>query len=326
MEVTAPLPPTPPHRTMPAFVSGTSAHLHSVDSALVSLAAIQVPQSRIQLRRAGRSGLASGTIVRQSPAAGAPITGNTMVELEIAGLGFTHALPVGMWDSGGEAAAGTREILQGFDDPLEKLKHWFHEGAPLFRIAPDDLAACERWLALFGVRAADWPRSIWFRLASLMARMPQLSCSQSGCAFVLDVLLGLPVRSFSYLPNETTIPGSALSGLGARSSKLGVDLVLSDRIEDLAILQVELGPVPLATYERFRETEAGAALLARTLGLVMPCSNPYQITWTVTDQTKLPRLGIAEENARLGINTHLGKALGETIQREVSVPAPEMTA
>ncbi len=325
MELTPTLPPAPPLKTMPALVGGTSAHLHSVDSALISLAAIQVPQSRIQLRRAGRSGLASGTVVRQSPAAGTPITGNTIVQLDIAGLGFTHALPVGMWDSGGEAAAGTREILEGFDDPLEKLKHWFHEGAPLFRIAPDDLPACERWLALFGVRAADWPRGLWFRLASLMARMPQLSCSQDGCAFVLDVLLGLPVRSFSYLPAETDIPAALLSGLGAKSSRLGVDMILSDRMEDLAVLKVELGPVALPTYERFKESEAGAALLARTLALVMPCSTPYEIAWSVADESRLPRLGMAEENARLGINTHLGKALGETTQRELD-PASEIPA
>ena len=313
-------------RLMPAFVGGTAAHLHSVDSALVSLTAIDVPQSRIQLRRAGRNGLAPGTVVGQTPAAGTPLTGNSRIELEIAGLGFTHALPVGMWDSGGEAAAGTREIFEGFDDPLEKLKHWFHEGAPLFRIAPDDLPACERWLELFGVRAADWPRALWFRLASLIARMAQLSCSQSGCAFTLEVLLGLPVRSFSYMPSEAAIPASSLSGLGTRFSGLGVDLLLGDRIEDFAILKVELGPVPLPTYERFCETDEGAALLRRTLALVMPRSTRYEIAWSVVDETRLPRLGVAEENARLGINTHLGRPLGEKIARAQNENATESLA
>ena len=294
---------------MPAFAGGTHAHLHTVDSALVSLAALGIPQSRIQLRRAGRDGLPPGTIVQQKPGAGTPLDAHTLIELEISGLGFTHALPVGMWDSGGEAAAGTLEILEPFDDPLEKLKHWYHEGAPLFRIAPDDPQACARWLALFGVDARAWPQALWFRLASLIARMPQLSCSQQGWAFVLDVLLNLPVQSLTYRPSESRLPASALSGLGVRASQLGLDMLLGDRVEELARLTVELGPVPLATYERFTESPEGAALLARTLALVMPCSVQYDLAWAVLDRTRAPRLGLAEHNARLGINTHMGGAL-----------------
>ena len=295
-------------KVMPDFAGGTHAHLHSVDSALVSLAALGVPQNRIQLRRGGRQGAAAGTIVRQSPSSGQPLESHTLVELEVAGLGFTHALPVGMWDSGGQAAAGTREILEAFDDPLEKLKHWFREGAPLFRIAPDDPQACARWLALFGVEAEEWPRSLWFRLASLIARMAQLSCSQSGCAFVLEVLLGLPVRSFSYRPCESELPSEMLSGLGRRASQLGVDMLLGNRVEEVAMLEIELGPLTLGAYERFAESREGKDLLDRTLALVMPCSTRYQIAWSVLDKTRAPRLGVAEQNARLGINTHMGSA------------------
>lgn len=302
--------PTGSIKTMPSLANGTHAYRHSVDSALVSLAAIGVQAQRIQLRRGGRQGASAGTVVRQNPPAGTPLNGSTLVELEIAGLGFSHALPVGMWDSGGEAAAGTREILEGFDDPLEKLKHWFHEGAPLFRIAPDDPQANLRWLALFGVDAAQWPRRLWFRLASLIARMGQLSCSQTGSAFVLQVLLGLPVLQFRYRPSETDLPPDALSRLGAQSSQLGINLLMGSRVEELATLVLEFGPVDLATYERFTADPEGAALLAQTLRLVMPCTTPYEIVWAVLDKERAPRLGVAEENARLGINTHLGGSLG----------------
>ena len=297
-------------KTMPMLAGGTHAYRHSVDSALVSLQALGVATHRIQLRRVGRQGASAGTVVRQSPAAGAELTGSTRVELEIAGLGFSHALPVGMWDSGGEAAAGTREILEGFDDPLEKLKHWFHEGAPLFRIAPDDAASNARWLALFGVAATDWPRRLWFRLASLIARMGQLSCSQTGCAFVLEVLLELPVLRFTHRPTETELPPAGRSGLGQRASQLGIDLLLGSHVEELATLVVELGPVTLATYERYTADPEGVALLARTLRMVMPCSAPYEMAWAVEDKERAPRLGIATENARLGINTHMGGSLG----------------
>ena len=210
----APIPPPAPILRMPALAESTHTHTHTLHSALMSLEALGVGAHRIVLRRIGRDAKAAGTIVRQSPEPGAPLTGATMIHLDIAGLGFTHALPVGMWDSGGEASAGTREILEPFDDPLEKLKHWFHEGAPLFRIAPDDPAACARWLALFGVDAEQWPRSLWYRLASLVASLAHLSCSREGCEFVLKVLLDLPVKSFRYQPSLTVLPASALSSLG----------------------------------------------------------------------------------------------------------------
>ena len=294
---------------MPALAGGTHAHLHTLHSALDSLAALGIPPNRIVLRRRGRSSDEPGTILAQQPAAGSPLTPATIVELAIAGTGFTHALPVGMWDSGGEAAAGTREILEPFDDPLEKLKHWFHEGAPLFRISPEDPAACVRWLALFGVRAESWPRALWFRLASLIGRMAQLSCSEAGCAFVFESLLGLPVQTFTREPNVATLPAEALSSLGKRASRLGVDLLMGDRADDIARLRIELGPVSLDTYQRFVENREGQRLLAQTMTLLMPCSQPYEIAWAVQDRTQPPRLGMAEHNSRLGINTHMGGTL-----------------
>lgn len=296
-----------PH--MPMFAEGTHAHTHSIHSALTSLTALGVAPHRIIIRRTGRELVTSGTVVRQQPAAGMPIFPDTFIQLDVAGLGFTHALPVGMWDSGGEAHAGTREILEHFDDPFEKLRHWFHEGAPLFRIAPDDLAACLRWLRLFGVDASEWPRTLWYRLAALIASMPQLSCSQDGCAFALDTLLGLPVQSFSYHPLLSVLPQSALSSLGVRASRLGVDLVMGDTVEDFATLQIELGPVTLEVYEYYTETSEGSLLLHKTLEMTLPASTRHEVQWCVMDRNRAPRLGLKEHNARLGINTHMGGML-----------------
>lgn len=131
MEVSARQPEMPARTVrMPALAQSTHTHTHTLHSALICLEALGVGPHRIVLRRIGRDAKAAGTIVRQFPDPGTPLTGASIIQLDIAGLGFTHALPVGMWDSGGEASAGTREILEPFDDPLEKLKHWFHEGAP----------------------------------------------------------------------------------------------------------------------------------------------------------------------------------------------------
>ena len=306
--------PTVPLRVMPALAGGTHGYTHSVHSALVSLRALEVSAARIVLRRAGRDAHESGTIVRQSPVAGTPLTPGTLIELDVAGLGFTHALPVGMWDSGGERGAGTREILEPFDDPLEKLKHWFHEGAPLFHLAPDDGPGCARWLALFGIDAEEWPRRLWYRLASLIADIAELSCTEEGCALVLRVMLRLPVHRFSYHATLAVLPEAALSRLGGRASRLGVDLLLGDAVEDLATTEIEIGPVSLETYERYAEKEEGTDLLHRVLELLMPLATGYDVRWLLEDRTQPPRLGVAAANSRLGLNTHMGTGLLPPLQ------------
>ena len=311
MELTSP--PTLPTASavvrMPDFAGGTHAHRHTVHSALISLEALGVSPQRITLRRVGRHALAPGLVAGQRPRAGEALTGATTVTLEIAGPGFTHALPVGMWESGGEAGAGTSEILEHLDDPLEKLKHWFHEGAPLFRIAPSAPAACARWIRLFGIDPATWPQSMWYPLASVVARLPQISCSSEGCRLLLDLLLGLPVREMRYRPCTGALPASALSRLGSRSSRLGVDMLLGDSAEDLAMLEIEIGPVPLESYVHFAEAAEGRDLLRRVLEMALPMSHSFAVRWTVADEKASPRLGIAEQNSRLGINTHLGSPL-----------------
>ena len=302
---------------MPAFAEGKQAHHHSIHSALATLTALGVSAHRIVIERTGRDAAMPDTVVDQTPPPGEPLLPDTRVRLRIAGLGFTHALPVGMWDSGGETHVGTREILQGFDDPLEKLKHWFHEGAPLFHIAADDPAACARWLVLFGVQPEQWPRHLWYRLATLMAGMAQYSCAQEGCAFVLNTLLGLPVQQFRYKSAYAQLPESALSGLGRTASRLGVDLIMGDSVEEPASLEIEIGPVTLDCYERFTESAEGSALLRQTLEMVMPVTTRYQVRWSVLDRNRAPQLGLRNGNSRLGINTYMGREIGGSHLTEV---------
>lgn len=297
----------PVNAGMPELTRGTHAFRHTVDSALASLAAMRISATRIHLRRSGREAVPDGIVVGQSPVAGTPLEPDTQIILDIAGLGFGHALPVGMWDSGGESEPGTKEILQGIDDPLEKLRHWSHEGAALFRIAEADLMACERWMALFGIRASDWPRTLWFRLASLLAQLPTLACSEEGLRLVLNVLFRIPIESMRYQRSLAMIRREMTTQLGTRASHLGVETVLGDAVEDLAHLRIALGPVSLKTYEVFAEGEQGK-LLRRALEYLMPAFLDYELVWIVEDATRCPRLGIPECNSRLGVNSHLGSA------------------
>ena len=290
---------------MPDLTSGTHAFRHTADSALASLAAMRISAARIHLRRTGREAVPEGTIVAQHPPAGEPLDPDTQIRLDVAGLGYTHALPVGMWDSGGEAEPGTREMLEGIDNPLLKLEHWAHEGAALFRISDDDKLACERWMALFGVRSSDWPRELWFRLASLLAQLPALACSEKGMRLMLGVLFQIPIESLTYRRSVAMIHSDKTSLLGGRASHLGVDSVLGDAVEDIAHLRITLGPVSLQTYQAFAEGDRGR-LLYRALDYLIPAFQDYEIVWAVEDAGRCPQLGIPERNSRLGINTHLG--------------------
>ena len=132
---------------------------------------------------------------------------------------------------------------------------------------------------------------------------------KQACELLLQVLLGLPVRRMYYRSNITSLPADTLSRLGSRSSRLGVDMLLGNAVEDEATLVLDLGPVALPVYERFAETGEGRRLLQRVLGMIMPASSVVDVAWTVEDQRQAPRLGFAAKNARLGINTHMGMAL-----------------
>jgi hypothetical protein len=292
---------------MPELALGNHAFRHTVDSALACLAAMGISPARIHLQRTGREASPEGIILAQFPPAGGRIEIDTHIHLEIAGLGFTHALPAGMWDSGGETEPGTREMLAGIDDPFEKLAHWAHEGAALFRLSEPDHPACERWMALFGVQSAGWPRELWFPLASLLAELPWLACSEEGIALALGVLFHVPIASLRYAESMAAISGDKTSLLGRRASRLGVDVVVGDAMEDLAHLRIVLGPVSLETYEAFAEGEQGRLLL-RAFDYLLPAFQDFEIEWAVEDARRCPQLGIAERNSRLGINTHMGSA------------------
>lgn len=294
-------------RTMPDFVTGTHAFRHTLFSSLASLSASRVAPGRISLLSAGACGLPTGSVVAQQPMPGAPLDRSDAITLWISGSGFYHQLPFGMRDTGGEREPGTREMFEGLDDPLLKLTHWFREGALLFRIAPDDPAACARWLALFGIQAEEWPSALHYPLASLIGSFAALAGTQQGIALVLDVLFGLPVADFSYRRATTPLPEELLTKLGTPGSRLGVSMILGDRMEDLAALAITLGPLTLAQYERFAEG-AERQLLRRALEFLIPVSVEYLLCWQVLDARQAPRLGLADRNSRLGVNCHLGSS------------------
>jgi len=290
---------------MPCFDSGFFGFHHTVDSALQVLAEMGVSPSRITLRMAGH-GYPSRWVVSQDPPAGSELGAGVNVTLSIAGLGYFHALPVGMWDKGGESGMGTQEILEAMDDPLQKAAHWVREGARLFDLQPENFEACSRWISLFGLNPDSWPPETWYNLSLLLPSMQELAATEHGIRLVFQLLLQLAVKEIFYFPAFRGLPEEELSLLGSRLCRLGVDYILGDELEDLAGVWVVAGPIPLADYYEFQQPEK-KRLVTSILNLCMSSQRKYWLSWLVEDPAKAPRLGVEVENARLGINSHLGR-------------------
>jgi hypothetical protein len=290
---------------MPDFCQGTHAFHHTLDSSLEILGAMGVSSSRISIRMAG-PGWPSYWVVGQSPSPGTPLTADVPVVLSIAASSIFRSLPAGMWDEGGEVEPGTREIVEVFDDPLEKAGHWLRQGARLLDVRRDNLPACARWLKLFGVDAADWPQDKWYAMALLLPNLHRLAGKEAGIRLALLTLLGLPLVGIRQSRDYTWLDEKDLSRLGAQASRLGRDSILGNRVEDLECLTLVIGPVSLATYNAF-ETSGKQRELEAVLALSAPCYHRHRIQWIVEYENRSPRLGLEQENARLGINSRMGQ-------------------
>lgn len=289
---------------MPDLCQGTHGFHHTLDSALDVLARMGVSSNRITIRMAG-PGWPSYWVVAQSPAPGGELASDVAVSLSIAGPSFFRSLPAGMWDTGGELEPGTQEIVELFDDPLQKAAHWIRQGARLFDVSRDNMPACGRWLELFGINPEDWPKEKWYVLALLLPSLHRIAGKESGIRLALQVLLGLPLLEIRRTPTFSYMTEADLSLLGVKASRLGRDAILGDRVEDLECLTVVIGPVALATYSAFqREWERRE--IDSVLALCAPCYQRYRISWVVNYPDRNPRLGMAEENARLGVNSRMG--------------------
>lgn len=289
---------------MPSFCHGSHGFHHSVDSALTVLAKLGVPETRITLRMSGAVGQPL-QITGQQPPPGSFLGGDSEITLWVCGLGYWHQLPVAMWDSGGERELGTKEILDVVDDPLQKAHHWIREGARLFSLSPENTGACARWIRLFGVDAEVWPGDSLFPLATLLPSLSRVAGTEKGIALALKLMCGLPLREICTRPCYRGLDPGDRSLLGSGSGKLGIDCILSDRVEDLGQMVFVLGPVTLDTYYQFQRAD-GERLLRMTLALLAPVTHEYDVSWLVGDSSLAPRLGLSENNAVLGINSYLG--------------------
>ena len=279
---------------------------HTVDSALASLTRAGIAPERITIKKAGR-GWQKDRVVQQAPPAGSPLTDDIAVELTVEGDGLFALLPTGMRDLGPdpEREPGIHELAALCDDPIEKAAYFVRQGGLYFDVRPDNAPGCARWICLFGIDPNDWPRVSWYPLAVLLPHLQDLAGREEGLRLALKILLDLDVAAIHRRARRTRLSPDALSRFGAHASRLGIDLIVSDGMEDEAMLAITLGPVSLPIYLQYQTAE-GKRRMQQVLHLVLPYHLDAAVCWVVGNTNRAPRLGIDQENSVLGINAHLG--------------------
>jgi len=140
----------------------------------------------------------------------------------------------------------------------------------------------------------------------LLPNLHRLAGRKEGMELAFRLLLGLPIFEIRRRAGWRYLADPDLSVLGEQYSRLGVDTVIGDRMESLGRQTIKLGPVSLKTYYSYQQ-EDKARLIDAVLNLSSACHQQYRISWLVLNPARPPRLGFEEQNARLGVNSHLGQ-------------------
>jgi hypothetical protein len=291
---------------MPDVVRPRHGFHHTVDSALLALLRMGVGTDRITIRKAGR-GWRRSRVIEQMPAAGAPLGRDAVVELTVEGDGMFLHLPVGMREASRDDEIGTSELVSIFDDAVEKAAVHMRLGGLFFDVRPENPGGCARWIRLFGIEPEDWPKEKWYKLAILLPRLRYLTGRESGLRLSMRLLLDLEIASISWRPRRTLMDASDRSLLGSRDSRLGVDLIVGDGIEDEALMEITLRAETLEKFRR-HQTNEGQKRINQVMRLVAPYHWIYRFKWLIGDIDRAPRLGTEIENAVLGVNSHLGSS------------------
>lgn len=291
---------------MPDVVKPRHGFHHTIDSAILTLLRLGIGTDRITIRKAGR-GWARSRIIEQQPAAGAPLTQGMVIDLTVEGDDMFHHLPVGMREASREGEIGTRELVLIFDDAVEKAAVHMRLGGLFFDVRPENPGGCARWIRLFGIEPEDWPKEKWYKLAILLPCLRYLTGRETGLRLAMRMLLDLEIASISWRPRRTLMDASDRSLLGSRDSRLGVDLIVGDGIDDEALMEIALRAETLEKSRR-HQTDEGRKRIDQVMRLVAPYHWVYRFKWLIGDTGRAPRLGLEIENAVLGVNSHLGSS------------------
>jgi hypothetical protein len=278
---------------------GTRARL---DSAVASLLRLGVPPERIVAESAG-PGWPAGVVARQEPAPGTPLAARTRIVLSVGGAGALDTLPFPLRDADdGHLRVGA--LLALTDNPLLKLGIFVRRAGGLFAPSGDDPAAALRWMDLFGLSSAPWPRELWPGVARLLPSLHRVAGRAEAIPLALGIVFGLPVAGVRVV--ASSVEHAASTRLGGSHTRLGVDTVLAGEALVGSSLEIQIGPVTLDAYLDHESRRAQREALYR---LVLPAHLArVEERWTAGDPLAGSRLGEGGDPPLLGINSRLAGA------------------
>lgn len=293
---------------MPDLVRARRLARQSVDSALTTLYALGVDDSRVVIESAGR-GWEPGTIVEQSPAPGTPLTSRTRVVLRVAGASAIDSLPFAMRDED-EYEFRSDRFFALFDSPLAKLAHRVRRGGDYFVASPDDMVRTRRWIEeIFQLSAERWSEDRWFAVARLLPALHRIAGRELALRVACRLVFTLPVESVTMHAGMVKL-ASGTTRLGVGNARLGVDSIAGTGLRDEASIEVRYGPIDLAMYLA-HTGDAARRERDELYRLVLPMhlARSVRERWRVGDASQPARVGGAKANedaAVLGVNSYLG--------------------
>ncbi len=298
---------------MPDLVRTRRLARQSIDSALTTLYALGVDDSRVVIESMGR-GWNPGTIVEQSPEPGSPLTARTRVVLKVAGPSAIDSLPFAMRDED-EYEFRSDRFFALFDSPLAKLAHRVRRGGDYFVASPDDMVRTRRWIEeIFQLSAERWGEERWFAVARLLPALHRIAGRELALRVAFRLVFSLPVEQVSMHTGLVKLGNSGTTRLGQANARLGVDSIAGTGLRDEASIEVRYGPIDLEKY--LAHTSEGARRERDALyRLVLPMhlARSVRERWRVGDAERPARVGGAprtgketEEAAVLGVNSYLG--------------------
>lgn len=290
---------------MPDLVAPQRGARHTVDSAVPALLRLGVDVGRIVLKSAGL-GWAAGAVVAQDPPPGADLAEVRRIVLHVCSGPAVDSLPYPMRDSADGEFRSDR-LFGLFDDHFLKLGVHIRAAGGLLNLTPDDPVGAYRWIRdIFGVRAEQWPEARWYDVARLLPSLHRIAGRPDGAAIALGAVFRLPAGPVRTVAGVAPVDAARRTRLGQRNGRLGIDALAGDGVTAATAVEIDIGPVDLATYRRaFRRERSQRDALYR---LVLPThlSGDVRERWLVGDRTEGAVLNDPTREAALGLNSYLG--------------------
>jgi hypothetical protein len=246
-------------------------------------------------------------VVGQRPGSGEALTTESRVTLVVAGVGALESVPFPLRDSA-DGEFRIDRLFSLFDNHFLRLSHHLRAAGGMLDLHPDDPDGAYRWIReIFQMDPTPWPRERWYDLARLLPSLHRIAGRPDGPALALLAVYRLPASPVRLVSGIAPVAPGRRTRLGSLNGRLGVDALIGDGITAHTAVEIDIGPVDLATYRRmFRPdlTRERRALYR----LVLPAHLRSEVRehWIVGDRETPGVLGDPRRETALGINSYLG--------------------